>query len=118
MKFSVFVPLKGTYLSDLVAAGSAIIKARSIGDNRVLVYYEGNVYGAENINRFEDKCMVAAGRAKDRYPTTAMTATALSELIDIGIYDLESNTFELDETYHDVFRDWTKSTCIYMAQDR
>ena len=58
------------------------------------------------IKTFEDKCSLAAGRAKDRYPTTALTIVPLEEVIDVGVYDLDSSSFHLDENYHDLFYEW------------
>jgi hypothetical protein len=71
-----------------------------------MVHYEGNFYGSENIKTFEDKCLLAAGRAKDHYPTSSLTIVPLEEVIDVGVYDLDTNTFHLDENYHDLFNEW------------
>lgn len=106
MKFTVYIPRKNSRLANIVTPASAIVKSKPISDTSVMVYYEGNVYGAENIKTFEDKCLLAAGRAKDRYPTTALTIVPLEEVIDIGVYDLDTNTFNLDENYHDLFNEW------------
>ena len=106
MKFTVYIPRKNSRLADIVFPSSAIVKSRLISDTSVMVYYEGNVYGAENIKTFEDKCSLAAGRAKDRYPTTALTIVPLEEVIDVGVYDLDTNAFHLDENFHDLFSEW------------
>ncbi|WP_394222595.1 hypothetical protein [Alteromonas gracilis] len=106
MKFTVYIPRKNSRLADIVSPASAIVKSRTISDTSVMVYYEGNVYGAENIKTFEDKCSLAAGRAKDHYPTTALTIVPLEEVIDIGVYDLETNAFHLDENFHELFNEW------------
>ncbi len=106
MKFTVYIPRKSSRLANIVAPASAIVKSKLISDTSAMVYYEGNVYGAENINTFEDKCLLAAGRAKDRYPTTALTIAPLDDVIDVGVYDLDTNEFHLDENYHDLFNEW------------
>ncbi len=49
-----------------------------------IVYYEGNINGASNIMSFEDRAIHAVGRMIERYPTVALTAAPLSELVIVG----------------------------------
>lgn len=67
---------KGAYVTnDLgIKAGSAIVTTGgdTEGDEGgIRLYYEGNIYGAENLRDYKERILVAAGRAMTAYPTTA-----------------------------------------------
>lgn len=42
-------------------------------DERVMIYYEGNLHGAENLRDWSERVICAAGRLFQRYPTVART---------------------------------------------
>jgi hypothetical protein len=69
-------PLRG------VRRGSGMVGHKS-GD-LIEVYFEGNLYGAVNLTRFEDRVLCAADRLVARYPTTAKRLVALTDLEVIG----------------------------------
>ena len=55
-----------------------------------LAYYEGNIYGAQNMQYFHDKVYHAANRAHTRYPTTSMMMLPnLDSLIVLGSLDTQ-----------------------------
>lgn len=56
-----------------IANGSAFVEKTTglNSGNLVYGYYEGNVFGVENLQRFESKAACAAGRLHDNYPTIA-----------------------------------------------
>jgi hypothetical protein len=55
-----------------IASGSGLVGVST--ENVDLIYYEGNVYGAENLREINERILVAAGRLMTRYPTTAFSA--------------------------------------------
>jgi len=115
MKFTVYVPRKGSTISKIVEPKSAIIKSRMVSDDLALVYFEGNSIRASNINTFEDKCMLAAGRARDKYPTIAKACVDIADVIDVGVYDLDTNQIHIDENYHDLFHEWADDVAKEVA---
>jgi len=75
----------GEHFAATIAAGSAIVGTGRDQDPGVLpgsiiVYYEGNLYGAANMVTFADRAMHAYWRMRDRYPTAAMMAVPVSQL--------------------------------------
>jgi hypothetical protein len=92
--FDVFVPKAGSMAADIVAPGSAIVasheRADSLsGDGKVLCYYEGNLYGAINLQSFAERLLVASLRARDKCRTVAMGIFSEDELAVAGYYDLK-----------------------------
>jgi hypothetical protein len=65
---------------------SAIVGSPDASDanDRILIYYEGNRYGAENIVTFADRAMLAAGRLAEKYPTVARCAAPQQALTLVG----------------------------------
>lgn len=55
-----------------IDAGSGIVGSRTANGEIVVLYYEGNRYGAVNLFKFEERIVCAAGRLFTRYPTIAM----------------------------------------------
>jgi hypothetical protein len=47
----------------------------------IVVYYEGNLYGAVNMVTFADRAMHAYYRLRDHYPTVAMMAVPRSQVV-------------------------------------
>jgi hypothetical protein len=81
-----FIPAKGSNLG--IAPSSAIIAAvDQCGPDRVLIHFEGNLYGAENLKTYESRIRQASGRQVERYPTTAKMAVAREQLVEVGRYD-------------------------------
>ena len=70
-----------------LAHGSAIV-GLPLTSGRVRIYYEGNVIGAENLKRFRDRAVQAAGRMlyhyPHGYPTRAREDVNPRELEEIG----------------------------------
>lgn len=52
-----------------IRPGSSIVGVPT--ENGVVLYYEGNLYGAENLVSYTDRIRHAAGRLFARYPTVA-----------------------------------------------
>lgn len=88
----VYVPnAKGISALSFIHKGSAIV-SNGVADAEgfVTVYYEGNIYGAQNIRTFEDKAVIAAGRLAERYPTVARARVMIGHLTLVG--DFHSNS--------------------------
>lgn len=76
------------YLSQMLPAGTAIVSAVSIGDTEaeaVLCYYEGNVYGSEDMATFSQRAFFAASRLEHAYPTVAKSLFETKWLTHVGV---------------------------------
>lgn len=83
---TVYVPV--TDEATFIARGSAIVaKSEPDATGRVVVWYEGNLYGAENLKRFDERVLCAAGRAATSYPTAAIASFSSHQLIEVGTFD-------------------------------
>lgn len=106
MEFTIYIPKPNTYLHRMLKKGSAVIKSKMVGEGMVKVYYEGNIYNAVNIRTYEDRCMLAAGRARDNYPTTSFMAVPEYDLIEAGTYNINDNKVSIKECVFDLYSDW------------
>lgn len=89
-----------------IAPGSGIVgSVEQASSDRTLVYYEGNLYGAENMHRFEERVYHAAGREVARYPTIAKMALPNEGLIEVGRFDYPIRRITLI-TNLDALRAW------------
>ena len=86
MKHPVFIPKPRMFASRTIAQGSAIVGKKHESDG-FIIFYEGNLYHAENIKTFEDKAMLAAGRMEDNYPTVAKMLCRKEDLILVGHFE-------------------------------
>lgn len=87
---TIFIPAAGRAAFLGVDPGSAIVGMLKEGSERVLVHFEGNRYGAENLKRFDERVEHAAGRLIQNYPTIAKASLAVTDLAAVGTYDSES----------------------------
>ena len=88
----IFVPTADAFTT--IAPGSAIV-GRGETDGRVHVYFEGNLHGAINLERFIDRAAVAAGRLEQRYPTVAQAFMPAERLVEVGTFDCDLNRVTL-----------------------
>lgn len=87
--FDLFVPADGTDLG--IDPRSAIVASvTQRGQPRLLVHFEGNRFGAENLRRYEERCLHAADRAAVAYPTIAKENLPIGELVRVGQFDLRA----------------------------
>jgi pyruvate dehydrogenase complex dehydrogenase (E1) component len=89
MKMNVYVPSKEHDLG--IALGSGIV-GLPIENGFVKIYYEGNIYSAVNLHSFKERIQVAGYRMRDRCPTTAFNVVPNDYLVQVGVYDTESQT--------------------------
>jgi hypothetical protein len=65
---------------------------------QIRVFYEGNVIGAQNLKRYRDKAIQAAGRMLHRYPagypTRAREDVDPREVVEVGAID--TKTYRID----------------------
>ena len=83
----IYIPVPGSRIASMIDAGSGIVGAP--GESHVVLYYEGNRYGASNLEYYPDRVKNAAGRLFQRYPTIAMMGITVEqaavELVAVGI---------------------------------
>lgn len=93
---AVYVPADAEAL--FIAKGSAIVsKGEPDATGRVVVYFEGNLYGAENLKRFDERLLCASGRAASLYPTAAIASFDARQLKRVGTYDYTSGRFDVTD---------------------
>jgi hypothetical protein len=80
-----------------IKPGSALVGLPAA--DRTVVYYEGNVYGADNLRTFAQRLNCAADRLDSRYPTIARISVNNEDLIDVGTVrkDLASLYWGVDD---------------------
>ena len=108
-ELAIYVPKAGTWLGKTVAKGSAVvgIPREGVDPGKVVVYFEGNVYGAENLKRYAERCLHAAERGLRRYPTLAFSEAALDDLIPVGKFHYPEMVVELgNEQAFATLKDW------------
>lgn len=79
---TIYIPVAGTMISQIVAPGSAIVAMPPTAAQHVIAYYEGNIHGASNLVDYADRIKCAAGRLFDRAPTSAIHGMMKDELPD------------------------------------
>ena len=86
-RLNLYVPHPESRLCTELAHGSAIV-GLPLDSGAVRIYYEGNVIGAVNLDRYRDKACQAAGRMLHNYPagypTRSREDVDLREVIEIG----------------------------------
>jgi len=97
LRLSLYVPHPESRLCNSLARGSAIV-GLPLATGEIRVYYEGNVIGAENLKRYRDKAVQAAGRMLHSYPagypTRAREDVDPREVVEIGAID--TKTYRID----------------------
>lgn len=71
-----------------IAKGSAIVGQPEPGTDEVTIYFEGAIYGAQNMRTLADRAKHAAGRMVERYPTVATRVVPREALVVVGTFDL------------------------------
>lgn len=87
MKFEadLLIPADGSTLGNVIAPRSALVGRPLRTGDGLMVYYEGNLYDAANLRRWQERVTCAAGRMFLNYPTVAKTVVMNpGELIRVG----------------------------------
>ena len=86
-RLKLYVPHPESRLCTELAHGSAIV-GLPLTSGAVRIYYEGNVIGAVNLERYRDKVAQAAARMLHNYPagypTSARDEVDPREVVEIG----------------------------------
>jgi hypothetical protein len=93
----VYIPHPESRLCTLLAHGSAIV-GLPLATGQIRIYYEGNVIGAQNLKRYRDRAVQAAGRMLHSYPagypTRAREDVDVREVVEVGA--IEAITYRID----------------------
>ena len=90
MKRVVQVPKIGTKPASVIAARSAIVSDPAATNERgALAYFEGNLFGAENLKAYHARLSMAATRLLHDYPTKAVARFDSKDLITVALYDTD-----------------------------
>ena len=96
----IMVPATNSPWSQVVDPGSAIVCAIDehgvpiTNDDRVLVYFESNRYGASNMATFVDRATIATSRLHDRAPTVAKAVVPKDEIILVAWFSSANRWIE------------------------
>src|SRR5438445_6001675 len=97
LRLSLYVPHPESRLCSELAKGSAIV-GLPLATGQIRIYYEGNVIGAENLKRYRDRAIQAAGRMLHNYPhgypTRAREDVDSREVVEVGA--IETKTFRVE----------------------
>lgn len=92
-KLKIYIPVAGSMIDKVIERGSGIVGVDR-ADGSLLLHFEGNLFGAANLKRHDERLRHAAGRLVSRYPTRAMMVLSKDEvathLIEVGEYDADS----------------------------
>ena len=99
VRLTLYVPHPESRLCSELADGSAIV-GLSLESGAVRIYYEGNVVGATNLDRYRQRAAQAASRMLHNYPvgypTRAREDVDPREVVEIG--GIEPASGKLDIT--------------------
>jgi hypothetical protein len=90
-----YVPSGGYSATADIARGSAIVGALRSGAAEVEVYFEGAIFGQENMRTLADRATHAAGRMLERYATTATRIVPRDALLAVGTFDFREGRIRL-----------------------
>jgi len=97
LRLNLYVPHPESRLCTALARSSAIV-GLPLNTGLIRIYYEGNVIGAQNLKRYRDKAIQAAGRMLHSYPagypTRAREDVDPREVVEVGAID--ANTYRID----------------------
>ena len=117
MQLPVYCPKPSSPFARAIAAGSGIVgDPNRSHDGLILVYYEGNLYGAVNMQKYSERVLHAADRLATRYPTIACQYIPADQLKAIGTYDRGSKGFALSDP--EALRAWCPDADILTGPAR
>ena len=90
-----YVPRGGHPSTDDIARGSAIEGEPRAGAAEVEVYFEGALFGQENMRALADRATHAAGRMLERYATTAVRIVPCDALVAVGTFVFDQGRIRL-----------------------
>jgi hypothetical protein len=98
LRLNLYVPHPESRLCTALARGSAIV-GLPLNTGLIRIYYEGNVIGAQNLKRYRDKAVQAAGRMlysyPAGYPTRAREDVDPREVVEVGAIDAKTHQIDI-----------------------
>jgi hypothetical protein len=98
LRLSLYLPHPESRLCTALAPGSAIV-GLPLASGQIRIYYEGNVIGAQNLKRYRDKAVQAAGRMLHSYPvgypTRAREDVDPREVVEVGVIDAKTHRIDI-----------------------
>jgi hypothetical protein len=91
----VYVPRGGCSATAGIARGSAIVGEPRAGAAEVEIYFEGAIFGQENMRTLADRATHAAGWMLERYATTATRIVPRDALLAVGTFDFHEGRIPL-----------------------
>lgn len=113
-KLTILVPKSTEDDPHGITKGSGIVALPYENEGQIL-YFEGNIYGAENLKSFLQKVLHAAGRAVKRYPTVAKTFLPeenKKDFLEVGTLDYGQMAENLQNRRYD---GKTEEACVLEA---
>ena len=101
---NVYVPCSNTFTATAIAKKSAIVGTQI--EDRIMLDYEGNLYGAANLESWDECLLVAAFRHIDHAPTVARIHANESELKQVGTFNPATRVFTPMPEMKDTLDDW------------
>jgi len=105
LRLNVYLPHPESRLCTSLARGSAIV-GLPLNTGLIRIYYEGNVIGAQNLKRYRDKAIQAAGRMLHGYPagypTRAREDVDPREVVQVGAIDAKTYRIDISATSTDL----------------
>lgn len=97
-RLNLYVPHPESRLSKQLAYGSAIV-GLPLTSGVIRIYYEGNIVGASNLDRYRDKAAQAADRMLHNYPagypTRAHEDVYPREVAEVGTIEVLTGRLEM-----------------------
>lgn len=116
---TVYVPRGESLLRAVIKQGSGIVGTpvrdwfhnqhedpEDAEADRIVIDYEGNLYGAANVVTFADRVLHAAGRHQAVYPTAARSVVKKDELVAVAEWDGACVNLLADESAMAALADW------------
>lgn len=96
---TVYVPNEASFLAKQIKPGSGIVGSPSGYAHPEMserIDYEGNLYGAMNMNTYTERVYHAAGRHVTKYPTVARVWCNPADLVRVGTFHYETQVLLID----------------------
>lgn len=87
--FTIYVPRDEQALYWIFKGAGIVAASEPTLPEMVHIHFEGNLYGAANLNDFNERVLSAAGRLREGYPTSAQAHVPFHLLHEIGALHYE-----------------------------
>lgn len=90
-----YVPSGGHPATAEIARGSAVVGEPRAGAEEVEIYFEGAIFGQENMRSLAERATHAAGRMLERHATRATQIVPRDALLAVGTFDFQEGRIRL-----------------------